>query len=164
MRRLIYATALTLSFSLQAEAQMPSNALRGLSQIHLVIEPLNGNDITCGLTEEAIRAAVLFPASSARFQITNPFVPTVLYVQTTTLFFGPQHSCVTNINMRVYSWQEVTLNFSGGNAFARIELWNTGYIIGGPQSGHPRRIAQVIEDLTKKFVTDWNFDNKAFGN
>jgi hypothetical protein len=52
------AAAMTLLCS-QADAQTRHNLLRGLSGLDLVIEALSSRVKSCGLTEEAIRAAAI---------------------------------------------------------------------------------------------------------
>jgi hypothetical protein len=58
----------------------------------------------CGLTKDLIRNAVLYPASSAKFQIADTAHST-LYVNVTSHFFKSTDLCVTNISVKAYSAQ-----------------------------------------------------------
>ena len=67
------ASALVMSLSLQAEAQTRQHALRGLAKIEILIEDLDSNSLECGLTKDVIRNAVLYPTSSAKFQVVDAY-------------------------------------------------------------------------------------------
>src|SRR5262249_33555826 len=54
-------------------------------------------------------------------------------------------------------------DFSGRNVSEPIELWSLGAIVSSSLSNHRRRVAEWIEELAKKFVTDWNLDNQDKG-
>ncbi len=83
-----------------------------------------------------------------------------LYVNVTTLAFPLTDQCVSNIKVQVYNEQNVTLDFSRRDAFTTVELWSKETMSSTNVAEHARDTAQRIEDLTKNFVTDWNFDNR----
>jgi hypothetical protein len=154
-------STLDMLFSSQAEAQTYDHLLRGLTQIKLLIESLNEDSSTCGLTQDLIRGAVRYPASSAKFEIiTDTRHSVTLYVNVRSAFLKSESYCFSNISVEVYSLQRLTLDFSHREAFAKVDLWDDGGILGTNRAGHAHHSAQFIEDLIKKFVTDWNLDNK----
>jgi hypothetical protein len=161
MHRLaVIAATAAMLIADQSQAQTTDNLLRGLSKIKLVIERLEADDRVCGLTEEALRAAAMFPLSSAKVEVT-PAAPAYLYVNLLTLYLAPVDLCVSNIQMQVLSYQSVTLDFSGEEKLAVVELWNGGSIYSSARANHLRRISEVIDGRTKKFLTDWNLDNRT---
>ena len=160
MRWFFLATTFILSLSLQCQAQTRPNALRGVSQIQILIEKLDGASTDCGITEESIRDAVLYPVSSANLQITTRIGQPTLYLRLTTLLIKSISVCVTNIEIRVYSLQDVTMDFSGKTLFGEVNLWSNGGIFYSNRPDHLRHVTQMIEMLGQKFVTDWNLDNK----
>ncbi len=84
------ATGLITLLPLPSEAQTDGNLLRGLTKMNFVIEKLSDNSTTCGVTENLVRNAVRYPASSAKFQLVDPADPSVdavLYIKVSTLFF-----------------------------------------------------------------------------
>src|SRR5262249_48339096 len=109
----------------QSQAQTRNNLLRGLSKINLVIENLDADSKECGLTEQGIRAAVMYPLSSARVEVA-PTALTSLYVNVNTLYFSSLDSCVSSIEVRVHVYQAVTLDFSGEEKPAEVKLWRSG--------------------------------------
>src|SRR5262249_13028668 len=145
------------------EAQTIGHALRGLSRISIMVERVDHDGKACGLTEDVIRNAVLYPLSSAIQVLNAPY--TTLYVNTSSYFSPeiPDGFCVTHIHMQAFSHQEVTLDFSGRKVWEPIELWSLGAIVSSYLSNHRRRVAEYIEELAKKFVTDWNLDNQDKG-
>jgi hypothetical protein len=125
-----------------------------------VIEKLDADSINYGISNEIIRHAVLYPASSAKFQISDS-AHTNLYVNIDSLVFKSADLCVTHIQMQAFAFQEVTLDFSGKETMATVELWSQGGIVSTNRAAHSRHVTQLIEDIMKRFVTDWNIDNKA---
>jgi KTSC domain len=168
MRRIIVAIVCLISLSLltylltrsrHGEAQAFDHALRGLAKIEILVEDLDSNSMECGLTKDGVRNAVLYPTSSAKFQVTDS-APVMLYVNALSHFFEPQQLCVTNVEMQAYSNEVVTLDFSGRKVFSAIQLWRKGYLASSNQSEHARLVAEAIDNLAKEFVTAWNLDNK----
>jgi hypothetical protein len=128
-----------------------------------LIEDVGRDAESCGITMEKVRRAVLYPASSARFEIRPPRSvggEAAIYVALNTLFFERLNECVTNIQFQVLAYQQVMLRFSGREVFAGIELWSRNRIFSSDKGDHARMIAEAIEGFTKEFVTDWNLANK----
>ena len=145
-------------------AQTSEHSLRGLARIMLVLEHLDDDSIKCGLTRDLIRSAVLYPISSAKFQVTDDVVLEMLYVNTLSKFYESLQMCVTYIEIRAESTDEVILKFSGRKVFSAIQLWNASYLTSSNPSEHARQVADEVEELAKEFVTAWNLDNKTTEN
>jgi hypothetical protein len=159
MRTFVFATTLLLSLSMSAQAQTQGAQFRGVSQFKIVVHKLDSGSVQCGLTEDDIRKAILYPASSANFQITDSAI-TGFFVSLTTLYFERFDMCVTHMSAEVRSYQTVTLQASGGQILSAISLWTRISMIYSAKDKHRQKSLQEIEDLTKLFVTDWNLDNK----
>jgi hypothetical protein len=163
MRRLVLfvATAATLMCN-QGHARTKHNLLRGASKIALSIEKQSPEAKECGLTEEAIRAAVMYPLSSSKVELVpaNDADAVVLYVNIASLYLKEDQTCFSSLSIQVYTYQKVTLEFSGDEKYAWIELWTSGGVASSYPSRHAQRMTSFIEDKVKKFITDWNLDNK----
>jgi hypothetical protein len=164
MRRILVAITCLLMLSFQCEAQTIGHALRGLAKINVLVEDLGDEDIKCGLTEDLIRDAVLYPTSSAKIQVANELVSESLYVNTLSFFSEAAQFCVTTIVMEARSFEEEMLTSSRRKVRSEIVLWRDGRLASSNRSGHARLVAEGIEQLAKKFVTDWNLDNKIDEN
>jgi hypothetical protein len=57
--------------------------------------------------------------------------------------------------------QRVNLDFSGRSVFSTLILWHSDEIVGNNRDAYGKSVSDAIEELAKKFVTDWNLDNKA---
>jgi hypothetical protein len=160
MRRLaaIVATA-SILIACQSQAQTRNNLLRGLSKVELVIEDLTDHDKVCGLTTQALRAAVMFRISSTKIEV-GPISNVVFYVNALTSYLDSIDFCISNLDIEVYAYQTVTLDFSGEEKRAHVRLWTAGKTMGSQRVNHLQRISAAIEDETKKFITDWNLDNR----
>jgi hypothetical protein len=160
MGRLVAIAALALiSMSPQCQAQTKNHLLSGLSAVDLEIEELNPDSIECGITEGAIRASVMYPLSSAKIRV-NATADAVLYVQVTSLYIKPEHICFANVRLEVYVIQNVTLEFSGEVRMSKIQVWHANSVAYSGRSRHAKYLSEILEDQSKKFVTDWNLDNK----
>jgi S1-C subfamily serine protease len=144
----------------QSHAQTLNKLLRGLSKVQLVIEDLDSDSKGCGLSEEAVRASVMYPLSSTDIRV-EPRVNVAFYVNISTLLIAADQRCTSSLRIRVYAYQTVTLNFSGDEKYAEVTLWNSTSIHSSGRAPHARQIADAIESRAKKFITDWNLDNKA---
>jgi hypothetical protein len=151
--------AALISISHQAYAQTPSNTLRGVSKIQILIEDMNQADSKCGLTREAIQAVVMYPLSSTKIQI-DVLAPVTLYLNISTLYSDQDQLCFSNVQIDANSMQRVKFDFSGAVNFAKVNLWYTGSVLYTDKSGHARHVSDIIEGSIKKFVTDWNLDNR----
>jgi hypothetical protein len=158
LRLLMIFTALTF-VSDTSGAQTQIHLLRGLLKVSLIVESLGTNEKGCGLTEQAIRTAAMYQLSSAAVEVDH-LADVVFYVNVTSLYLQADQICFSSIHVRANTYQTVTLEFSRDDKWAEIALWSSGYVASSTRSDHARYVSDVIEDKVKKFVTDWNLDNK----
>jgi hypothetical protein len=142
----------------QTQAQTRQHLLRGLSKIELLVERLTHEE-ECGLTEEAIRAAAMYPLSSTKIALDH-LADVTFYINILTAYLQEDQLCFSNLSIRAYTYQKVTLEFSGDDKAVVIDLWDSGDVAYSSRNRHARQISEMIEDRVKKFVTDWNLDNK----
>src|SRR5258707_896964 len=62
--------------------------------------------------------------------------------------------------MEAYIPQHVPLEFPDRRTFATVRLSQFIFDASSGQSRHAKQVSDVVEDLAKKFLTDWNLDNK----
>jgi hypothetical protein len=146
----------------KAQAQIyPINDLRGINRIRLLVEKLNESHDECRITEALIRDAFMYPASGARFVVVNDIlgVP-FMYFNIATMWIKSDQRCFSHVDMRLQVNQNVKLEASGRTIFSTIELWTLQSIWTSGKDRHAQAIRDSIEQMTKKFITDWNLDNK----
>ena len=68
-RFVVFVAAAVILMCNQGHAQTRNQLLRGLSEIKLLIEEFSAGAKLCGLTEEAFRAAAMYPLSSTKIEI-----------------------------------------------------------------------------------------------
>jgi hypothetical protein len=154
----IVASAMILMTN-QSQAQTRNNLLRGLSEIEVLIEELDAKDKECGLTKEALRASVMYPLSSSKLKVV-PFIDVIFYLGVDSLYLREDQLCFSNVRLSAYAIQHVTLEFSGDIKIAEVTLWKNGFAQSSNRSRHARNISDGVEEYVKKFITDWNLDNK----
>ena len=158
MIRLFHIFILLCLATTTAHAQSPG--LSGLKEIHLLIEGLSKDAEACGITQQLIRDAFMYPASGAKFNVVDTTAAPTFYIQISTLRLHPISGCASSINAQVYVTQNVTLDFSNTGVFAEVVLWNGSYLVSGSPADHPTQVKEDVEDLTKEFITKWNLSNK----
>jgi hypothetical protein len=151
-----------LAVSQPSVAQTLGNKLRGLSKIDLLIEDLPPEAKDCGVTEQAIRAAIMYPLSSSNLEVVkSPTEQASLYVHVAILYFNANHGCVSAVELSAYTFQEVTFDYSGRRTpAAQVTLWDAGAILSSDRAIHAQDVSAELDDQTKRFLTDWNLDNK----
>jgi hypothetical protein len=143
----------------QGRAQTDDHLLGGLSKISIVIEDLHTADRQCGLTDVAIRSAIMYPLSSTKLGVVSSS-EAAFYVNINTLFLTEDKLCFSNVLVKVYSYADVKLTFSGSTKVAEVLLWDSGSVLYSNLSSHARYIRDDIEEKVKSVITDWNLDNK----
>jgi hypothetical protein len=144
-----------------ARAESYVGSLTGVTKIELLIEDLDANNKACGITEEIIRDAFMYPASSSRLQIArdDPSAP-FFYIQVTTLHSNVG-ACASHIHYQLYFHQLVQPVFTPSPRNLDMVFWNEGSIMMSQQNQHAQMVKENVENYTKKFLTKWNFDNKS---
>jgi hypothetical protein len=162
MLRFLIASIL-LCLTTNSVNAVPRPGLIGIKRVHLVIEQLNSDAKACGITEQLIHDAFMYPASGAKFEVVDQVglgdqVTPMFYINVNTTRLNPV--CASAINMDVRFIQMITSPFSKHSLASRIVLWDESYVGASAPNDHPTQMKNVIEDLTKDFITEWNLSNK----
>jgi hypothetical protein len=139
-------------------AQTEGNQLRGAESFHLIIQTTNPSGDACGVTEERIREAFMFPASGAKFAIAE-IAPLAIHI----VSLGgdvKDGRCATHVKLLVYFYLTVEPRFAKAPFEGRVVVWDGDALSFSGRDDHPKEVREVVDALTRKFVTDWNMDNK----
>jgi hypothetical protein len=162
--RYIYVIAICLlSFETSSFAQTSKNpGLRGLSALGLVVEGLDDDSGKCGITEDVIRDAFLYIATSAKFRVTTERYAPQFIVHVTTLIQRNPRQCVTNLAIEVAKAQTVTLEFGDKlSTSVWVQLWRDDWIAVSVAERHRQQVQNGVEGATKKFIAAWTMENKV---
>jgi hypothetical protein len=159
MRTLSLIVVCILMCTGHSHAQTINGSLRGLKEIRLLVEAPSKGAEACGVTPELIRDAFMYPASASRLRIANlnSDAPT-FYIVIGTVHTGAL--CVSSVIAKVFVYHSIKLDFSDMDRSYRVELWFDGSVYASGMNEHARQIERAVEESTKRFVTDWNLDNK----
>ena len=138
-----------------AAAQTEDKSLRHVKSFDLLIEQLDDDSATCGITEGKLVKAVMTATNGAPFDLNgNAYT---IYVRVSTLPEGD--NCFSSVDMQAYYYGELkTPNYPKGN-FAEVVLWQNGTIFVSPRGRHGGDVTETIEALTNDLVQSWNGDN-----
>lgn len=138
-----------------AGAQTVDKSLKGVGNFELLIEELDDDSATCGITKRGIARAVKKGAKGAPFKIGGENYN--LYVNVLTL--PRDGNCFSSVRIQAYYYGEVVLpNYPKGN-FAEVALWENGTITITGKSEHGKDVNKWVTELTRKLVEDWEQDN-----
>jgi hypothetical protein len=130
------------------------DALRGLTSISIVVDSLDEDERRCGITEQLIRDAFLYPIGQSRIRLsTSELEGPVFWVRVTTLIQRQPNQCISAVEMRVFRYHQVQLDYA-----PPMGLWDAATIIVGDR--HAERLGAAVESATKRFVTTWNLANR----
>ena len=149
------ALLLTLGLAGGAAAQTIDGSLKHVMSFELLIEELDSDSATCGITEGRLIKAVKAVTRGAGFDLKgNDYT---LYVRISTL---PQDgSCFSAIDMEAYYYGELSLpNYPKGN-HAEVVLWENGTILITEKGDHGAEISDTVKALTADLLEDWKLDN-----
>jgi hypothetical protein len=148
----------------QGNAQTPNHALHEAIKIQLVIGELGDDERKCGLTEEAIRSTAMYPLSSSKIEVAPKgevrLGEVALNIRVHTLQSKETSICFSSAIIQALTLHEATLAFSGETMLVPVMLWDDGYVAFSPRGDHANHLSKGIEKEIKKFITDWNLDNK----
>jgi hypothetical protein len=147
-----------------ASAQTDADALRGLKSIDLFIEGVDDEAQRCGITETLIRDAFLYPISQSKLQFAHHAGGPTFFVRVSLLIQRHPEQCISFVEAAVRNYQKVQLDYLKEDdppTWAWVNLWPSGWgeaslIVGQPA----QRVRNVIENVTKKFLTAWSLANK----
>ena len=138
------------------QAQTSNKILKGIQGVKLLIEFPGTEGTECGITLEGLRQAVMFPAISTNLGFRSG--PPYYYVNVTTI--KGVNICSSNVRIELYYLSKVELPNYPSGILADVVLWHSNYVLQSGKTRHMKDVQNIIEDLTKKFLIDWNLDNK----
>jgi hypothetical protein len=165
MRKLsLIAVWIFLSAGL-SQAQQQPGSLSGIKSANVNINEADAENKSCGITDQLIREAVMYPISGSRLKVSSLLPPStdvpILSVAISTVRGGVTSGlCLSGIRIQLAIYQPLTLPFASGPRMHKVMLWEGGWHGGSMQHDHAKQIREQIELLMKRFVTAWNLDNK----
>lgn len=138
-----------------ASAQTIHGTLRDVSDLQFMVEPLDLDAQTCGISELKLDDAVKAGAKGAGFALDG--YDYELYLRISSL---PQGSdCYSSIDIEVrYIGKLLLPAYPKGN-IVRAVLWSGGTIIVSPRNQHGNEVSAVVTGLVRGLVADWIKDN-----
>lgn len=158
----IFALACPYLANAQMSADRAEQALVGLGSIAFYIEPLDDSDKLCGITEQGIRDAFLYPVSSSKLHISRDLSGPIFHVQITTIVQQQPRQCISSVAVQVFEFKNVPLDFSHGAApEVALVIWNDEWLRVTNLTDHGERVRAVVRQSTEKFLTRWNLANRT---
>lgn len=130
-----------------------AQALREVGPISLVVEELSKSAEPCGISIDALDAAMRIPLSNSRLKVSGSSRP---YLYANVNVIHPTATlCIAAVNL---SFRRVlTAGFDGSAVVGTV--WEDGALLSGPPVTFGRRVTEAIEDRTKLFIGAWLKEN-----
>jgi len=135
-------------------------ALRGLSRIGLVVEGLGASAGVCGLTQEALEAAMAKPFAGAGLTVRkHTDDDTYLYINVTT-DHEPGGLCVSRYDAGLYSMTTAKLTHQTRPALVEVALLRKGGLVGTDAPEHAATVTRGLLAYLEQFIAQIRAANR----
>ena len=143
-------------FIFNIEGNAKSTRLKGINEVDLLIESLNGSAAEkCSITEKQIETTVKYVLSNSKIKLSqNPSDP-LLYIKVIVINDGTACSVYSSITVETFT----DAPFNSGNRGRFIYYKNDRISSGGINSGIGKFVLDKIEEMMKEFVIRHHEDN-----
>lgn len=151
--RLPLFCALILSFTLTSPmyAQEVKKGLSGIQSVKILIEDLDSDAKTCGLSTGGLDAAVRLPVDASRLRINPSAVGTYIYVNVIAVYLKALDACVAQVDVELNR----PLTLPNSDTFVIAAVWNDGVLLTGEKISFPSRVYVAVTDKTKQLIGAW---------
>lgn len=146
----LFLTLFLLASGAQAEQ---GDALKGLKDIHLVIEELEEDAGKCGLTESEIRKRISEPILSQTKLGLVPDSRAYLMVTVTTLL--DNDLCASNISLAAYTWLIAKPSHAAAELPVQVVLWEGSNVATDKMDAKGKDTLETVESIAKAFSELW---------
>ncbi len=161
MRYALIVLGILALWTTSSVAQAQDNRLRGIRQMDLLVESLAKDEDAkkCRISDKELSDSFnLTTAALAKFRIVKE-AETTAYINPTVLFVN-DGMCVYNIQLQVYSIEDVRVTQSNRIVTAVVELWESSNIGYASPDNLAKELRTILDRLSKKLITDWDADNR----
>lgn len=146
-----------------AGAQEEYAGLRGIANVRLVVEDLDDDARACGISKDALDAAMRIPLSNtsllkapnsvnAYLDAIAPSLVPFLYSYVLVVRPAPGQ-CVGSVTVSLHRTLKFTVD--GRDDYQSVTIWSKGSMLGGEPAGFGKRVADSVEGKTKQFIGAW---------
>jgi hypothetical protein len=134
-------------------AQAPAGGpLKGLTKLGVVVEGLSAQSTTCGLTQDALEAAVVKQLSGASLKVVlNSDEDTYLYVHVITASLA-NGLCVSRYDASLSTHTTATLSYQSAPVLVEVLLLHKGGLSGGGPNAHGEAVRRGVLEYVDQFA------------
>ena len=145
----LLSLSLSVGFCAAVHAQNERASLRGITSVGILVEGLDGDAQKCGITEDALDAAVRLPLSNSRIKVNNGNLKLeYLYVNVKVVNATNDYSrCAADISLAFTKYVQSERDHG--------VFWEKSSIVIGPSAYVSRSANEHLEGFTKQFVAAW---------
>ena len=145
-----------VALSPHSYSQTMNKGMEGYTGVDIIVEDLDPDARTCGVTRSDIRSAASFPIASSRLRIDRD-APLTLYVRATVLEIPG--GCAAGYGAQAYSFGQA-LGATQQSKILKLLFWHDTGVVTGTKSKFGRRVNESIEKIIKRFVVAWTLDQQ----
>lgn len=147
------------SFVLTTANPATAGPLTGVTGTSILVESLDDDARKCNVAEDSLEAAVRLPLRAANVPVQPNGNDHYIYVNVTVLALS-NGLCVATVvvNGNRTLWRKD--DYTGGyEPIYGASGWHKGSTLTGSSGDFGRRVAGVVEDFTKMWISQWLKDN-----
>jgi hypothetical protein len=140
--------------------QQPGAELKGLTSLGVVVETLSAPTIACGLTQDAMEAAVSKPLADAGLKVLrNSDEDTYVYVDIVTTSL-PSGLCVSRYDATLYTHTTAKLSYQNAPVLVQVSLLHNGGLAGGSPAAHAAAVLEGVTQYIDQFAAQIRSANR----
>lgn len=153
VRGLVAAVLLGFALAGPGHAQSGDKSLQGIKSVFVLVEDLDEAARQCGISADALDAAVRIPISNSRLGLSKESFGAYLYVNVVALRLN-SGICAVNLQLRFTRWVWFAPNANPLDS-AYGSVWDRGELRTGSSATIGRSVVESLEGLTKQFIGAW---------
>lgn len=132
--------------------QRPDAELKGLRELGLVVEGLGDRAAACGLTTDAIEAAVSKPLTDAGLKVArHADEDSFLYVNVITASTSAG-LCFSRYDAQLYTTTTATMSYGSSRVLVQVLLMQEGGVAGGAPAEHGASVVKALAEAVGQFA------------
>jgi hypothetical protein len=140
--------------------QQPGAELKGLTSLGVVVEKLSAQATACGLTQDAMEAAVSKPLVDAGLKVLrNSDEDTYVYVDIVTTSL-PSGLCVSRYDATLYTHTTAKLSYQNAPVLVQVSLLHDGGLAGGSPASHAAAVLKGVTQYIDQFAAQIRAANR----
>jgi pyocin large subunit-like protein len=146
--------------SVPINAEDLSKLLRGITEVGIMVDHLDEDTRTCGITEDLVKSTIEHTLKkNIPVTITDVFQSNAdVYIKITTNYIAQVDVCLSSIEMEIKKL--VGLEDGNNTVTGLVTIWSAGNLSSGSRPNYPRWFQENLSKGLTQLSSDWLLQNQ----